>query len=87
MNLPLSLYRAEVGLAAAPPQAVAPVAWRSSRLSRRYRRKHAHRRRIFRWTDPLPACYYYLYERGLMRVWRRLVREFANPASLGNTRA
>ncbi len=88
VNLPLSLYRAELGLAAATPQPAVSVAWRSSAGHRAD--IGANTRTVdgfFRWTDPLPACYYYLYDRWLMRVWRRLVRVFANPASLRNTRA
>ena len=28
----------------------------------------------FRWSDPVPALYFYGYERGLQRVWRRALR-------------
>jgi D-aspartate ligase len=88
VNLPLSLYRAELGLPQTPPRPQATVAWRSSAG---YRADVGTKTRtvdgFFRLSDPLPACYYYLYERGLMRVWRRFVRVVANPASLRNTRA
>ncbi len=29
-----------------------------------------------RWADPLPGLYYYAYERGIRRVWRRIRRTF-----------
>ncbi len=28
----------------------------------------------FRWSDPLPGVYYYLHERGVRRIWRRILR-------------
>jgi D-aspartate ligase len=80
VNLPLGLYRAELGLppiAAPRPEA---TAWRSSAG---YRADVGAGTRIvdgfFRLSDPGPACYYYLYERVLMRIWRRLARIVANP--------
>jgi D-aspartate ligase len=87
VNLPLRLYLSELGLPQSATVAATRVAWRSSAG---YRTGLGPDMRtvdgFFRWSDPLPACYYYIYERGLMRVWRRLVRAFAPPPSLRSTR-
>lgn len=53
-------------------------AWRSDRQFSVPRNTLAARTRVvdgyFRWSDPLPAIYYYGYERLAMRVWRRTIR-------------
>jgi D-aspartate ligase len=87
VNLPLRLYQAELGLPRSADVAARGVAWRSSAG---YRAGPGEGMKtvdgFFRWSDPLPACYYYLYERGFMRVWRRLVRAFTPPPTLRSTR-
>jgi D-aspartate ligase len=76
VNLPLITYRAEVGQHLPAAKACeAPLAWRSSAgirapLALGVRAVDGY----FRWPDPLPALYYYGYERGLWRVWHRAVR-------------
>jgi D-aspartate ligase len=79
VNLPLLTYDAALGAPAAPVADVsfAPYAWRSERkfsappgLAPGTRVIDGH----FRWPDPLPAVYYYGYERFLARVWRRTMR-------------
>jgi predicted ATP-grasp superfamily ATP-dependent carboligase len=77
VNLPLMTYRSALGQQmpgsrAAPAEA---LAWRSSigfrtRLASGVRQVDGY----FRWTDPLPALFYYGYERGIHRVWRRAMR-------------
>ena len=78
VNLPLIAYQSALGQA--PPTVVlGPMlpAWRSER---RFRLPHEElsRTRIidghFRWNDPLPAAYYYGYERLVRRVFRRALR-------------
>ena len=76
VNLPLMTYYRELGRdAPATPARAAPLAWRSSAA---FRAPLAAGVRtvdgFFRWSDPLPALYYYGYERGLGRVWHRAVR-------------
>jgi D-aspartate ligase len=87
VNLPLRLYQAELGLPLSTAVTAARITWRSSAG---YRTPLDPDTKtvdgFFRWSDPLPACYYYLYERGLMRVWRRLLRAFAPPPTLRSTR-
>jgi D-aspartate ligase len=76
VNLPLLTYLAELD-APAPVSAETypPLAWRSSV---RFRSPLPPGMRVidgfFRWPDPIPALYYYGYERALMRVWRRAWR-------------
>lgn len=73
VNLPLLSYFSTLGrplLRAEQPSV--PVAWRSSAGFRAHGGAAA--RTVdgyFRWSDPLPAVFYYAYERGAQRVWRR----------------
>lgn len=80
MNLPLLTYCTAIG-AVPPPidsHSSIPVAWRSDREFRIPRELVTSRARVFdgyfRWPDPLPAAYYYGYERLAVRAWRRTVR-------------
>lgn len=87
VNLPLRLYHAELGHPQGKTVTRATVAWRSS--AGYHLGSDANTRTVdgfFRWSDPLPACYYYLYERGVMRVWRRIVRVLGPSPSLRSTR-
>jgi D-aspartate ligase len=76
VNLPLITYYAELGKQLPPRRgSFPPVAWRSSagfraRLAPEVRTVDG----FFRWSDPLPALYYYGYERALARAWRTAVR-------------
>ena len=78
VNLPLMAYRAEVGLAepVSPRPAGGSVAWRSSRGIQAPRALLAPGLRLIdgymRWSDPLPALYYYAYERFARRLWLRM---------------
>jgi D-aspartate ligase len=79
VNLPLLTYQAALG--AAPPPcaaAFAPRAWRAERRFPVPRARLAAGTRVidgyFRWSDPLPAVYYYGYERLALRAWHRAVR-------------
>jgi predicted ATP-grasp superfamily ATP-dependent carboligase len=80
LNLPLLAYRIALGTALPPPPDVAflQYAWRSDRQFSVPRNTVAPRTRMvdgyFRWSDPLPATYYYGYERLAMRIWRRTIR-------------
>ncbi len=88
INLPLLLYRSELGDAPPPPPPQAPAAWRSSaghRLARSGGTQVVDG--YFRWEDPLPAIYYYLYERGWLRVWNRLRRAVRNARPGSGTRS
>jgi D-aspartate ligase len=83
VNLPLRLYLAELGYVTPPLDEPAhTIGWRASA---RYRTALGPDFRVidgfFRWSDPGPALYHYLYERGLVRVWRRLVRAFTSHAT------
>ena len=79
VNLPLRLYLAELGCAPPPMEPAHTVAWRSSAGFRTTLGLDTHIiDGFFRWSDPLPALYYYLYERGVMRVWRRLKRALSS---------
>lgn len=91
-NLPLLTYRAEVDEASAgdlpqtPPASASTkeFAWRSS-IEYRRALKTAGISSVdgfFRWSDPMPALYYYGYERGALRVWRRCRRLLSTPRSL-----
>ncbi|MBW4052283.1 MAG: carboxylate--amine ligase [Proteobacteria bacterium] len=80
VNLPLLAYHAALG---APPPAgdvtcSAPCAWRSERQFEVPRSLVASGTRVidgyFRWSDPLPAAYYYGYERLVLRAWHRAMR-------------
>jgi predicted ATP-grasp superfamily ATP-dependent carboligase len=79
VNLPLLTYRAELD---APPMTGLltrrRVAWRSSMEFRAPKSLIGSGTRVidglFRRSDPIPAVYYYGYERCLQRVWRRARR-------------
>jgi len=79
VNLPLITYCAELERQAPRSDApYPPVAWRSSAefsapLPAGVRTVDG----FFRWSDPVPALYYYGYERGLLRVWYRAARRAA----------
>ncbi len=88
VNLPLRLYWSELGLTTGIAEEPRQSAWRSSAGF------HAPLRPgtrlfdgFFRWEDPLPALYYYAYDRGLRRIWRRLLRTIGKPTLLSTTRA
>lgn len=88
VNLPLRVYLAELGCAAPPlAEPARTIAWR---VSAGYRTMLGSGTRtmdgFFRWSDPSPAAYYYLYERGLTRGWRRMKRAFTSQASLHGAR-
>lgn len=76
VNLPLTTYYAEIGQhVSARPGRFPPIAWRSSAdfqapLAPEVRTVDGY----FRWSDPLPAMYYYTYERGLVPLWHRALR-------------
>jgi D-aspartate ligase len=76
VNLPLIAYRDAIGLEEplAGTRARGVIAWRSSREFSIPSRERAGLRVIdghLRWSDPLPALYYYGYERFARRIWRR----------------
>jgi len=87
VNLPLQTYWTAMG--AAPPPLGSPdsasIAWRSSREFLMPHDLIASGARVFdghfRWRDPLPAAYYYGYERLALRLWRRAAR-LVRPTSL-----
>jgi D-aspartate ligase len=84
VNLPLRSYRGELEGCTSPHCGSFPkVAWRESAA---FRTPLAHGMRtvdgFFRWSDPLPAVYYYAYERGLMRLWRKVERTRTRHAAL-----
>jgi D-aspartate ligase len=88
VNLPLRTYRSELEADIGTDDAVAvPAAWRESA---EFRTSPAPRMHVadgfFRWSDPMPALYYYGYERGLLRVWRRAVRSLIELAPRVNKR-
>lgn len=80
VNLPLLAYQAAVG--DSPPAGnvicSANCAWRSERQFAVPRSLIDSGARVvdgyFRWLDPMPAAYYYGYERLARRAWRRAVR-------------
>jgi len=79
VNLPLMAYRAALGTSVPDDEvALAPGAWRSERQFRVARSLLPHGTRVvdgyFRWSDPVPALYYYAFERFALRVWHRAVR-------------
>jgi D-aspartate ligase len=75
VNLPLMSYCSALGRT--PPAAdnpTAKLAWRSSvgfgaPLDAGVRAVDGY----FRWTDPMPALFYYGFERGVQRLWRKLM--------------
>jgi D-aspartate ligase len=76
VNLPLLSYLDALGVSTPPVDGSFPsVAWRSTAA---FRTPLARGLRMidgfFRWSDPLPALYYYVFERALLRLWRRAVR-------------
>ncbi len=87
VNLPLRLYLAELRYVTPPLNELAHrIGWRSSAG---YRTPPGSGIRtidgFFRWSDPGPALYHYLHERGLMRVRRRLVRALTGHALFHST--
>lgn len=80
VNLPAIAYQQALGheFSAHPLRADArSIGWRADcayRLPAEYRGRLRVSDGYFRWGDPLPAVYYYSYERGAARVWRRLRR-------------
>lgn len=79
VNLPLLAYLCSVGLPQLPSShPTKTAAWRSSKEFRTPSFPDGQRMRIvdgyLRWSDPLPALYYYGYERLAMRIWRRAIR-------------
>lgn len=76
VNLPLLIYFSESDAAVPVPDRLYPrVAWRSSvRFSSPLPPGVTMTDGFFRWSDPIPAFYYYGYERALLRVWRRILR-------------
>lgn len=80
VNLPVLAYQVALGMAGSPARDVEFLryAWRSDRRFSVPRKSVAPRTRVvdgyFRWSDPLPATYYYGYERLAMRVWHRTIR-------------
>jgi D-aspartate ligase len=88
VNLPLRLYQAELGYVTPPLDRPAhTIGWRSSAG---YRTELGPDIRtvdgFFRCSDPGPALYHYLYERGVMRLCRGLVRALTSRASPFSTR-
>lgn len=79
VNLPLLAYHAALGapLPAGDVTCSAPCAWRSERQFAVPHSLVASGTRVvdgyFRWLDPLPAAYYYGYERLAKRAWRRAI--------------
>jgi predicted ATP-grasp superfamily ATP-dependent carboligase len=88
INLPLLTYQAEIGLpapAALSLEEGAP-AWRASMGFRpplaSLRPKTKLVDGFLRWSDPLPAVYYYAYDRGVRRIWKRARRAVSRPLTL-----
>jgi D-aspartate ligase len=82
MNLPLLTYWAELDRpASADPPSSKPIAWRSSMDHRVPQGALYPGTRLidglFRWSDPLPAAYWYCYERIALRLWNRIGRLFS----------
>jgi predicted ATP-grasp superfamily ATP-dependent carboligase len=79
VNLPLRTYMSELECHSPPIAAASPrLAWRSSvgfrtPLAAGMRAVDGY----FRWSDPLPALYYYVYERWVERI-QRVVRALTN---------
>jgi len=73
INLPLLTYHSEIGERVCSPEVAFPkVAWRSSVGIRSWLGPDV--RTVdgyLRWSDPLPALYYYGYERALLRLWSK----------------
>lgn len=87
INLPLLTYWAELGrstLMSAKP--TTEIAWRSSIEHRLPSGALSPKTRIidgfFRWSDPLPAVYYYAVERFASRIWRRARRYYSRFTSV-----
>ena len=80
VNLPALAYQVAMGAAVPPARDTdfLRYAWRSDRRFSVSRSTVSPRTRVvdgyFRWSDPLPAIYYYGYERLAIRVWRRTIR-------------
>jgi D-aspartate ligase len=80
VNLPLLAYHTALGSAPPPIRNLtfAPFAWRAGRQFDVPPDSLKPGTRVidgyFRWLDPLPAVYYYGYERFALRAWRRAAR-------------
>lgn len=80
LNIPVLAYHTALGTAVPPARDTAFLryAWRSDRQFSLPRNTVSSRTRVvdgyFRWSDPMPAAYYYGYERVAMRIWRRTTR-------------
>jgi D-aspartate ligase len=76
INLPLIAYLTALEQPAPPPAAAAPLlAWRQSVGFRTpLAAGVAAVDGFFRWSDPLPGLYYYVFEQIFVRVWRRAYR-------------
>lgn len=74
VNLPLRTYLAELGRRGEPdPKAFPAVAWRQSVGFRAPLTQETHVvDGYFRWSDPLPALYYYAMQGGVLRLRQRL---------------
>lgn len=85
INLPVLAYRTALGqtLSATPPSGSRRIIWRDSFETRLPGSAADGLAKVidgyFRWADPLPALYYYGYERFALSVWRRACRTL-NPA-------
>lgn len=89
-NIPLLTYRAAVGepdaydyrMTACPARS---IAWRASMGHRRPRGQSRLRAAevdgYWRWSDPVPALYYYGYERFVRRIWRRGLQKLRGVAA------
>ncbi len=88
VNLPLLTYLGALGRQVPAADAPFPaVAWRASAGFRTALPPGV--RAIdgyFRWSDPLPALFYYGYERGLHPLWRRVARFGTAPLSFSRRR-
>lgn len=80
VNLPLIAYGTAIGRSTHSGRETPPArsVWRAERQFRVPRAISGASVRVFdgyfRWVDPLPAAYYYGYERLAARIWRRAVR-------------
>ena len=83
VNLPLLTYRAELNQpAGSAGERHRTLAWRSSMGHRKPPGSMLRGIRVvdgyFRWSDPLPAIYYYGVERCIRRIWGRAARYYRN---------
>jgi D-aspartate ligase len=87
VNLPLLTYLAECDADIPASEFPYPsVAWCSS-IRFRFPRPSGTRvvDGFFRWSDPIPALYYYVYERAVLRAWRLMRRPWARSSAAGTT--